>query len=114
MASSSRISDLIVDSRLEVKSFGDYSIQTRHVSTAHSQQRRIREQERGQRTKHLGSGSFGVVWLETCTEGSSSGRVRAVKEIVKGTASVPVVYSRELEAIAKFSQEKVSNFKDTK
>jgi hypothetical protein len=80
----------------------------------HSQQRRIREQERWQRTKHLGSGSFGVVWLETCTEGSSSGRVRAVKEIVKGTASVTVVYSRELEAIAKFSQEKVSNFKDTK
>ncbi len=101
------ISDLIVDSELEVECFKDYSIQITFVSNPATGQRRIRERERWQRSKERGSGSFGVVWLEKCTEGPSTGDIRAVKEIRKGTATVSN-YSRELEAIAKFSQKRVS------
>lgn len=61
-----------------------------------------------QRTKELGRGSFGVVWLEKCTSGPDLGQVWAVKELRKGTRTVsPVSYARELEAIAKFSLERV-------
>ncbi len=49
-----------------------------------------------------------MVWLEECVTGPSLGKVCAVKEIVKQTASASATaYSRELEAMAKFSQEKV-------
>ncbi len=99
--------DLVVDSEFEVECFKDYSIQIRLVSNPETGQRRIRERERWQRLKELGRGSFGVVWLEECTEGPSTGDVRAVKEIRKGTATASN-YSRELEAIAKFSQKRVA------
>jgi hypothetical protein len=106
MASS--LPDLITDSKLEVESFKDYSIQTRLVSNPATGQRRTRQQERWQRIKELGRGSFGTVWLEECTAGPSSGEVRAVKELCKNPTSVSTNYYRELEAIAKFSQERVS------
>jgi hypothetical protein len=99
------VSGLVVDSKLDVKCFKDYSIQTRLVSNLG--QRRTREQERWEVTKELGRGSYGVVWLEKCTAGPSSGEVRAVKELMKGTTSIK--YGRELEAIAKFSQDKVGH-----
>ncbi len=105
MASS--LSDLVVDSKLDVKLFQDHSIQTRLVSNPTTGQRRTYEQEKWERTKVLGRGSFGVVWLERCTDGSCSGEVRAVKEIVKGPANISADYNRELEAIAKFSHKRV-------
>ncbi len=106
----SRIPDLVVDSKLEVECFEDYSIQTRLVSDPATGQRRTLQQERWQRTKVLGRGTFGVVWLEKCATGPSLGKLRAVKEIIKQTASASATaYSRELEAIAKFSQEKVGS-----
>jgi hypothetical protein len=96
------ISDLISDSKLEVESFDNYSFQTRLISNPATGQRRTRKQERWQRIKELGKGSFGIVWLEKCTAGPSWGELRAVKALSKS-----VNYYRELEAIAKFSHEKV-------
>lgn len=101
------ISDRIIDSKIEVESFDGYTIQTRLVSNPATRQRPTRERERWQRTKKLGKGSYGVVWLEKCTTGPSSGDVRAVKEFDKQIANMSIKYHRELEAIAKFSQEKV-------
>jgi hypothetical protein len=76
-----------------------------------------RVEERWQRKKELGSGGFGTVWLETCVSSSSyssssngnQNGLRAVKEIRTGgsTSLAAMDYTRELEAIAKFSQAQV-------
>ena len=57
------------------------------------------------RERMLGSGSFGIVWLERCIQGNSEGKVRAVKKFRKLESSD---YYRELEAIALFSHSNVS------
>jgi hypothetical protein len=103
------ISDLITDSKLEIEIFTDHTLQTAFISNPVTGQRRTRKQEKWQRTKKLGSGGFGVVWLESCTAGPSSGKLRAVKELTKGTTNVSPNYYQELEAIAKFSQERVGH-----
>ena len=56
----------------------------------------------------IGNGSFANVWREECVAGSPSVRVRAVKDIRKDSASLAENYSRELEAFAKFSHDRVS------
>ncbi len=61
----------------------------------------------GNGQRNWARGSFGVVWLENCTTGPSSGELRAVKVLRKATADASPNYYKELEAIAKFSQEKV-------
>ncbi|KAF4626726.1 hypothetical protein G7Y89_g11431 [Cudoniella acicularis] len=104
------VSDLIIDSKLEVESFDNYTIQTRLISNPAIRQRPTRERERWQRTKKLGNGSYGVVWLEKCTTGPSLGEVRAVKAFDKEIANMSIKYQRELEAIAKFSQEKYRDY----
>jgi len=101
------IPDLVRDTELEVQIFPDHVIQTVYVSNQTAGERRTREQEVWQRNKKLGEGGFGVVWREKCRAGPSSGRLRAVKKINKGTVNVIPNYYRELEAMAKFSQEKV-------
>lgn len=56
--------------------------------------------------KPIGQGGFGAVFCEECVKGSSKGTVRAVKSLQKPTSASPraVDYSRELEAIARFSR----------
>ena len=58
------------------------------------------------RSTKLGSGAYGIVWLERNHEGEE---FRAVKEIPKGTPSTPLTidYKRELLALSRLS--KVSN-----
>jgi hypothetical protein len=101
------VSDLVRDSKLQA----DVS----RGSTIHSfveagqNRRRISRQEVWQHEKHLGQGSYGQVWLEKCTAGKSIGELRAVKMIrKKPNASTIRDYNRELEAVAKFSNPKVS------
>jgi hypothetical protein len=101
-------SDLVRDSKLESSILDDYTIHTKYISNPATGERRTRVEERWQRTKELGRGSYGVVWLEKCTSGPGSGQLRAVKELRKEPANVsPIHYHRELEAIAKFSHERV-------
>ena len=102
-----RVSDLVTDSKLEIQIFDSFTIQTQYVSNPHEGQRRARVQQIWQRSKELGRGSFGVVWLEECAEGHDKGQVRAVKEIRKDQTNASSNYNQELEAIAKFSQERV-------
>jgi len=67
-------------------------------------------EERWERGRNLGTGSFGTVWLEKLIAENSEEKYRAVKEIRKGVQrSKAIDYSRELEAIAKFSHQKVQN-----
>src|SRR5205814_9192082 len=58
--------------------------------------------------RSLGTGAFGTVWLEKLVTENGEIQHRAVKEIRKSAQkSKAVDYSRELEAIAKFSHPKV-------
>lgn len=63
--------------------------------------------------KPIGRGAFGEVWLEKCIKGQEPGgpETRAVKVlrlIPQGEIRLEVSdYSRELEALVKFSQRKV-------
>ena len=103
--------DLVRDSKLEVEVSHDDTVQVAYVSNPTTGQRRTRVEERWRTAREVGRGTFGVVRLETCASGPGVGRVRAVKELWKGTVgSTPaaaVSYLRELEAIAKFSQARV-------
>jgi serine/threonine protein kinase len=68
----------------------------------------MRKEERWERRGNLGSGTFGTVWLEKLITDNSEEKYRAVKEIKKDIRqSGAIDYSRELEAIAKFSHQKV-------
>ncbi len=101
-------SDLVRDSKLEAR-FPDNetTVHTYYVSSAIARRRKARVEERWVRQSQLGSGSFGVVWLEKCVLGSREGQTRAVKALTKGSPG-SIDYGRELEAIAKFSHRKVS------
>ncbi|KAK3317702.1 calcium/calmodulin-dependent protein kinase type 1B, partial [Cercophora scortea] len=82
-------------------------IQTEFISNPATGQRRAPCERRWEPTEELGRGSYGVVTLEKCTSGPASGQVRAVKRLEKGAGHhASLSYRRELEAIAKFSQEK--------
>jgi hypothetical protein len=102
------VSDLVQDSKLETTFHEKYAQHVYHVSGANPRERKVRKEEHWERCRNLGTGSFGTVWLEKLVVGSDGDKYRAVKEIRKGVKrSGAIDYSRELEAIAKFSHEKV-------
>ncbi|KAF2163000.1 hypothetical protein M409DRAFT_26448 [Zasmidium cellare ATCC 36951] len=81
---------------------------TQHKCTGSKAGRRNTEEvERWQRTKALGRGSYGAVYLEKCIHGEKAGRVRAVKKIRK---PFDTNYYRELEALAFFSYPKYEHY----
>jgi hypothetical protein len=106
------VSDLVRDSKLETAFYENYTQHVYCVSGADPRQRKIRKEERWERREYLGTGTFGTVWLEKLVTDGSEEKYRAIKEIRKemrkGMQQSGVIdYSRELEAIAKFSHQKV-------
>lgn len=100
--------ELVRDSELEASFLPNPHIPVATIHTKSSGRRTIR-QDIWIREKKLGHGGYGIVWLER-NNGSSQGdsELRAVKELkVQGSRGMD--YVRELEALAKFSQEKVSS-----
>ncbi|CAG8015659.1 unnamed protein product [Penicillium olsonii] len=104
----SHISDLVRDSRLPTHFLPNNTIHTFFESSTASDRcaRRQRRIEQWVRSRELGRGSFGIVWLEQCTE---EDRVRAVKEIAKKEIREKT-YHRELEAVVKFSHPRYDGF----
>jgi serine/threonine protein kinase len=101
--------DFLRDSKLDAKFFGHDTLHVSYRSLASNQQRNTRVDERWTRKRKIGGGTYGQVWLESCSEGPKKGDLRAVKEISKAQATVADTdYTRELEAITKFSEAKVS------
>lgn len=103
-------SDLVRDSKLDTAFVGGATLHVFLVSEPALRQRRRQVKEKWVREERLGAGSYGSVWLESCTDGRKKGELRAVKEISKlssGASADFIDYGRELEAIAKFSNEKV-------
>ncbi|KAJ5180620.1 hypothetical protein N7492_003830 [Penicillium capsulatum] len=104
----SPMSDLVKDARLSTRNELEYTIHTFLESTS-VEGRRPRRREREEiweRKQHLDIGICGTVWLEECVSNGDS-KLRAVKEVRKiAPGSRSMDYSRELEAITRFSQQR--------
>jgi hypothetical protein len=102
------IPDLVRDSKLETTFYGEYIQHVYHVSGSTPRQRKVRKEELWARDKSLGTGASGTIYLEKSITENGEIQHRAVKEIRKRAhESGAIDYSRELEAIAKFSHPKV-------
>jgi hypothetical protein len=101
--------DLVLDSRLKTEFLDDSTVHT--FIEPHGRNRRIERKEYWRRERHLGHGGSGNVQLERCTAGESRDMMRAVKIINKQSGSIRrniMAFDRELEAIVKFSHNRVS------
>lgn len=105
-----QLPDLVKDSQLQAAFRADTTVH--RFTSRDASGRRIKHQEKWKIEKHLGQGSYGQVWKESCVSDEATGdaaKVRAVKMIRKPQQkSKGFEYNRELEAIAKFSHTKVS------
>jgi hypothetical protein len=102
------VSDLVRDSKLETQFSQKYTQHVYYVSGVTPHQRKVRKEERWVRGDNLGTGAFGTVWLEKLVTENGEEKYRAVKEIRKRVHwSKTIDYNRELEAIAKFSHQRV-------
>src|SRR6266480_4165947 len=102
------ISDLVRDSKLETTFYEKYTQHVYRVSGANPRQRKMRKEEHWERRRNLGTGTFGTIWLEKLITDNGEEKYKAVKEIRKSMQrSGAIDYSRELEAVAKFSHQKV-------
>lgn len=103
MATARKLPDLVKDSKLlvELHETHAYYFNICNDNAAGQIRRRTWKKETWTRTKRLGGGATGEVWLEECHTGEKMGQVQAVKVISKGSHFD--VY-QELETIAKFSQ----------
>ena len=101
------VSDLVKLSKLDVE-FHEDPQYTQHVTDVVENKnirKKVRKEERCKRKKRLGRAGFGTVWLEQCIVGNQEGELRAVKDFPKQGSGD---YSREVEAIAIFSNQKVN------
>ena len=105
-----QLSDLVRDARLATTVRAGETVHTIYSSTPEQPQPVLVEQS-WKRVERLGLGSFGVVWLERCTNiplGKIKGQ-RAVKVVTKDKGIFPVLrrYTDELKTIFKFSHKRV-------
>jgi hypothetical protein len=109
-----RLPDLVEDSKLHTEFRKGLTVHLLHELSRAKSKRPVRKEQCWKREKQIGFGGFGRIWLESSTLGEDKRELRAVKELevpshekAKTTRAVRM-YLRELEAIAKFSQRKVS------
>jgi hypothetical protein len=103
----SHTSDLVEDSRLATK-FLDDDTTIHTFREPYGRHRLIHREEHWKRERRLGRGGFGKIYLEKCTVGNEIGALRAVKVVDKlSDSGEPIRFDRELEAIAKFSSNRV-------
>jgi hypothetical protein len=104
------LSDLVHDSRLETEIFTNYIKHVFYVSGWSARERHVRKEERWVRDQFLGQGAYGVVYRERCDQDENNIKLRAVKQIRKfAVPGKELDYTRELEAIIKFSNPRVRN-----
>lgn len=100
------VPELVADSKLDTifkKGFTIHHIRTPDTTPLLGKNKK---KQKWEQSKELGQGSFGFVYLQKLVGGGDSdAEKRAVKKIKKGPKDD---YRRELYAIAKFSQERVS------
>jgi hypothetical protein len=103
----SRLPDLVLDSRLHTEFRESITVHSYHEIGGG---RRFFREEHWKQERFLGRGGFGQVRLERCiTQRTKQNSLRAVKVINKPLhPSESLDLNRELEAIAKFSHDRVS------
>ena len=100
--------DLVLDSKLETEFENGYTIHSYYESRETALERAAPRIEYWRQKDYLGKGGFGSVWLEETVESKKEPRVRAVKKIIIGKLALEDKDCvRELEAIAKFSHQRV-------
>ena len=93
-------SDLVDFFRLDATFDPIFAVTRENVRAAHGTRRTVVKEWR--RTKRLGSGTFGTVWLE---EETGKGELRAVKEVSKnGSTRAKTDYTQELVALGRLSK----------
>ncbi|KAH7142885.1 kinase-like domain-containing protein [Dactylonectria estremocensis] len=101
--------DLVRDWQLDIDVRDGYTIQTSYTTNPAEGLWRARVEEKWERRQELGFGAYGVVDLQECTSGPSSGQTRAVKQIRIGSSlhkEDAKALPRELLAVVKFSHER--------
>jgi serine/threonine protein kinase len=103
----SQLPELVKDTELNTRFEPGYTI---HESAEDPHPFATRRQEVWKRVRTIGQGGFSYVRLEECVRRQDEGtpQKRAVKVIRLTRESDIKLFSRELEATAKFSQKKVS------
>jgi len=103
---SMRLPDLVTDTELTTSIEKECTI---HVLDEFEGRKRVQLKQKWRRSKYLGRGAYGSVWLEECVDGEPhDAPLRAVKQIRKfGHGNKQIDYHRELEAIMKFSNRRV-------
>jgi hypothetical protein len=99
-----QLSDVALALELQAFSRPDRQDVTVIRTKARHNRRMTASDEEWQRGGFLGEGGYGRVYLEECISGSSAGKIRAVKKLVKARSKE---YHHELNAIALFSLGKV-------
>lgn len=101
-------SDLVRDSKLDTI-FRQDGITVHSFLEPGSRDGLMQRKEYWRRERRIGRGGFGQVHLQKCVKGINEGALRAVKLLDKPhKASVAKDLHSELEALAKFSHERVS------
>ncbi|KAJ4200295.1 hypothetical protein NW759_015935 [Fusarium solani] len=102
--------DLVRDSKIETRSLDSHVVEHVLYETGRSaRRRRVSKTERWIKGRQLGQGTFGTVHLQTCRVGGGN-KLRAVKEVKKFViVGQELDYTRELEAIMKFSNDKYNH-----
>ncbi|PTB47211.1 hypothetical protein M441DRAFT_127916 [Trichoderma asperellum CBS 433.97] len=103
--SESGLSDIVRDWKIETEVYDAYIKHIFYESGSSARERHIRKEEKWKRQKRLGQGGYGTVYLEKCVQGDKQEKLRAVKMI----KSQDFKYSRELDAIIKFSHYKYAH-----
>lgn len=105
------LSDLVRDSKIETRCLDSHVVEHVLYETGRSaRRRRVPKTERWTKGRQLGQGTFGTVHLQTCRDGDRD-RLRAIKEVKKFVVvGQELDYTRELEAIMKFSNDKVDAY----
>lgn len=105
--SEKRLSDIIHDWKIETRMEKSYITHTFYESGTSAQERHVQKEEVWERKQKLGKGAYGTVYL-VHAQGNLQ-KTRAIKKIRKSiTDDEDFDYIRELEAIIKFSHQKVS------
>lgn len=104
-----RLSDLVRDSKIETEFLASHVQHVLYETGRSASHRRVRRVERWTKGRLLGQGTFGKVHLHICNDGDKE-RLRAVKEVKKFVVvGQELDYTRELEAIMKFSHSNVGS-----
>ncbi|KAI5920713.1 kinase-like domain-containing protein [Camillea tinctor] len=101
------LSDLVMDSKLETiitPRYTEHRFYSSGISASERQKLTTERWVRDGPDAYIGQGSFGSVYRETCL-----GKIRALKKIRKFKASETLDYTRELEAVMKFSHPKYAH-----